>query len=30
MGANKIKLRLENTQNSEKESNIIEVNLDKK
>lgn len=27
---NKIKLRLENTQNSEKESNIIEVNLDKK
>ncbi|OEW27329.1 hypothetical protein [Campylobacter jejuni] len=30
MGANKIKLRLENTQNSEKEPNIIEVNLDKK
>ncbi|EGN5849285.1 hypothetical protein ISJ28_001858 [Campylobacter jejuni] len=30
MGANKIKLRLENTQNSEKELNIIEVNLDKK
>ncbi|HAA2028468.1 TPA_asm: hypothetical protein GD851_08360 [Campylobacter jejuni] len=30
MGANKIKLRLENIQNSEKESNIIEVNLDKK
>ena len=30
MGANKIKLRLENTQNSEEESNIIEVNLDKK
>lgn len=29
MGANKIKLRLENTQNSEKELNIIEVNLDK-
>ncbi|TEY06797.1 hypothetical protein ELQ12_09560 [Campylobacter sp. US25a] len=29
MGANKIKLRLENTQNSEKEPNIIEVNLDK-
>ncbi|MFK0374965.1 hypothetical protein ACISMO_09780 [Campylobacter coli] len=30
MGANKIKLRLENTQNSEKELNIIEVNLDQK